>query len=104
MVSDKCLGLVESLVDFYPEAAWQRCVVHFYRNVFTAIPKGTVKDVAATLKAIHAQEGREAAEEKIQAVIRKLTKMKLGNAARIAEESAHETLSYYAFPASTREA
>ena len=26
-VSDKCLGLVESLADFYPTAKWQRCVV-----------------------------------------------------------------------------
>lgn len=39
IVSDKCLGLVESLGDFFPEAKWQRCVVHFYRNVFTATPK-----------------------------------------------------------------
>src|SRR6478752_9508340 len=46
-VSDKCLGLVESLAEFYPEAAWQRCVVHFYRNVFTATPRGKVKEVAA---------------------------------------------------------
>src|SRR5438552_62123 len=30
-ISDKCMGLVESLGDFYPEASWQRCVVHFYR-------------------------------------------------------------------------
>jgi putative transposase len=64
-VSDKCLGLVESLTDFYPDAQWQRCVVHFYRNVFTAVPKGKVKEVAAMLKAIHAQEDRQAAEEKI---------------------------------------
>src|ERR1700733_3333343 len=34
-VSDKCLGLVENLAEFYPEALWQRCVVHFYRNVWT---------------------------------------------------------------------
>lgn len=37
-VSDKCLGLVESLGEFYPEALWQRCAVHFYRNVWTAVP------------------------------------------------------------------
>jgi hypothetical protein len=37
-VSDKCLGLVENFADFYPEAKWQRCVVHFYRNVWTAVP------------------------------------------------------------------
>jgi len=65
-VSDKCLGLVESLVDFYPKAKWQRCTVHFYRNVFTIVPKSKVKVVAAMLKAIHAQEDREAAEEKVE--------------------------------------
>lgn len=54
-VSDKYLGLVESLVDFYPKAIWQRCTVHFYRNVFTVVPKSKVKDVAAMLKAIYAQ-------------------------------------------------
>ena len=40
VVSDKCLGLVESLGEFYPQASWQRCVVHFYRNVFTVVPRG----------------------------------------------------------------
>jgi transposase-like protein len=97
-VSDKCLGLVESLADFYPQAQWQRCVVHFYRNVFTAVPKGRVKEVAAMLKAIHAQEDRQAAEEKIAAVTKKLKGMRLSNAARIVEEGAKETLSYYDFP------
>ena len=97
-VSDKCLGLVESLADFYPQAKWQRCVVHFYRNVFTAVPKGRVKEVAAMLKAIHAQEDHSAAEEKIVAVTKKLRSMKLSNAAKIVEEGAKETLSYYAFP------
>lgn len=97
-VSDKCLGLVESLADFYPDAKWQRCVVHFYRNVFTVVPKSKVKDVAAMLKAIHAQEDREAAEEKVLAVVKKLKKIKMREAAKIVEQGAAETLSYYAFP------
>ena len=97
-VSDKCLGLVESLGDFYPQAKWQRCVVHFYRNVFTAVPKAKVKDVAAMLKAIHAQEDREAAKEKTAAVMKKLAAMRLAKAAKIVEEGASETLSYYDFP------
>ena len=97
-VSDKCLGLVESLTDFYPQARWQRCVVHFYRNVFTVVPKSRVKEVAAMLKAIHAQEDRQAAEEKSAAVIKKLKGMKLAQAAKLVEHSASETLSYYDFP------
>jgi len=29
IVSDACMGLVESAAEFYPEARWQRCMVHF---------------------------------------------------------------------------
>jgi len=97
-VSDKCLGLIESIANFYPHAKWQRCVVHFYRNVFTAVPRTKVRDVTAMLKAIHAQEDQEAAEEKVLAVIKKLKKQRLSKAAKIVEKGAKETLSYYSFP------
>ena len=96
--SDKCLGLVEALGEFYPEADWQRCMVHWYRNVSTATPKSKVRDVMAMLKAIHAQEDREAAEKKALDVAAKLKAMKLAKAARIVEEGAGETLSYMAYP------
>jgi transposase-like protein len=43
--------------------------VHFYRNVFNRVPATKVRDVAHMLKAIHAQESRQAAEAKVQAVI-----------------------------------
>jgi transposase-like protein len=97
-ISDKCMGLVESLGEYYPEAAWQRCTVHFYRNVFTNVPSTKVKDVAAMLKAIHAQEDREAALEKSRLVIEKLKVMKLSIAAKTVEEGVHETLAYTMFP------
>jgi len=98
VTSDKCLGLVESIADFYPEAAWQRCTVHFYRNIFKVAPKSKVKEVAAMLKAIHAQEDRQAAREKAAAVVRKLQAMKLSKASRAVAEGIEETLSYMAFP------
>jgi transposase-like protein len=97
-VSDKCLGLVENLAEFYPEANWQRCVVHFYRNVWTAVPTGKVKEVAAMLKAIHAQEDAQAAKEKAHQVVEKLRAMKLARAAEIVAAGVDETLSYYAMP------
>ena len=97
-VSDKCLGLVENLAEFYPEASWQRCVVHFYRNVWTAVPTGKVKEVAAMLKAIHAQEDAQAAKEKARQVVEKLRAMKLARAAEIVAAGVDETLSYYAMP------
>jgi transposase-like protein len=97
-VSDKCLGLVESLGEVYPEARWQRCVVHWYRNVFTVTPRNKVKEVAAMLKAIHAQEDREAALQKAKEVEKKLLTMKLAKAAQIVREGIQETLSYMSFP------
>jgi putative transposase len=98
VVSDKCLGLVESLADFYPESEWQRCAVHFYRNVWSFVPKSKVGEVTAMLKAIHAQEDREAALIKVEAVVDKLKAMKLRDAAACVEEGAEETLRYMKFP------
>ena len=97
-VSDKCFGLIDNLADFYPEAKWQRCVVHFYRNVWTAVPTGKVREVAAMLKAIHAQEDAQAARQKAEQVVAKLRAMKLSKAADIVENGMDETLSYYSFP------
>jgi transposase-like protein len=98
IVSDKCLGLVENLAEFYPDAKWQRCVVHFYRNVWTAVPTGKVKQVAAMLKAIHAQEDAQAAKEKARQVVEKLREMRLGKAADLVANGIDETLSYYSMP------
>jgi putative transposase len=97
-ISDKCLGLVEALGEFYPEASWQRCMVHWYRNVMSVVPKGRVKEVMAMLKAIHAQEDRRAACDKAQAVSEKLVTMRLSQAAAIVRDGVAETLSYMAFP------
>jgi len=97
-ISDKCLGLIESFGEFYPKASWQRCVVHFYRNVFTVVPKGKVKEVAAMLKAIHAQEDRKEALQKAAIVIKKLQAMKLSKAADVLKEGIEETVSYCEFP------
>ena len=98
LVSDKCLGLVEAVGEFYPEATWQRCMVHWYRNVMSVAPKGKVKEVMAMLKAIHAQEDRQAAREKASLVVEKLVALRLGQAATIVREGVDETLSYMAFP------
>ncbi len=98
VISDKCLGLVESVGECYPEASWQRCIVHFYRNVFTLVPKGKVRQVAAMLKAIHAQEDRREATAKLLAVVKKLRTMKLAKAAELVAGGGEETLTYYDFP------
>jgi transposase-like protein len=98
IISDACLGLAEAAAECYPKANWQRCTVHFYRNVFSHVPRTKVRLVAAMLKAIHAQESREAAQDKARDVVEKLKAMRLGAAAKLVAESIDETLGYYAFP------
>ena len=97
-VGDRCLGLLEAVNDVFPEAKYQRCVVHFYRNVFSVVPRGKMNQVAAMLKAIHAQEDKAAAIEKAAAVVAKLREMKLREAADKVEKGIAETLTYMDFP------
>ena len=98
VISDACLGLVDALAEVYPDADWQRCVVHFYRNVFSHVPNGKVRAVAAMLKAIHAQENRAAAQRKAKEVIETLKTMKLRTAAGLVDNAVNETFAFYAYP------
>jgi putative transposase len=98
IISDACLGLVEAAGELFPEAQWQRCVVHFYRNVFSHVPSGKVAEVARMLKAIHAQEDRRGAEHKVADIITKLKALRLAKAAELVATTAHQTFTYFAFP------
>lgn len=98
IVGDKCLGMLESIPEVFPDAKYQRCTVHFYRNIFSATPRNRMKEVAMMLKAIHAQECKEAAREKAEQVAAKLREMKLSSAAKKVEDGIEETLTYMDFP------
>ena len=98
IVGDKCLGMLEAVGEVFPEAKYQRCTVHFYRNIFSAVPRSKVRLVAKMLKAIHAQESKKAAREKAAAIVAELQGMTLKEAAKKVSESIDETLTYYDFP------
>lgn len=97
-ISDACMGLVESIEEIFPDADWQRCVVHAYRNVFTHVPRTKMRHVSAMLKAIHAQESREAALAKADDVVVALKSMKLKTAADWVADHIDETLTDYSYP------
>ena len=97
-ITDACIGLVASLAEFYPKGKWQRCMVHFYRNVFSVVPAKKMKEVAAMLKAIHASEDKAAAQQKATQVCEKLEGMRLKEAAKKVRDCIDETLTYYDFP------
>ena len=62
-------------------------MVHFYRNVFSHVPSTRVREVSHMLKAIHAQESREAADKKAQAIVEDLRATKMGKAADLVEQA-----------------
>ena len=98
IVGDKCMGMLEAVGEVFPDAKYQRCTVHFYRNVFSVVPKSKVKIVAKMLKAIHAQESKKASREKAKTVVAELRAMKLKEAAKKVEDGIEETLTYCDFP------
>ncbi len=98
IVGDKCLDMLEAVGEVFPDAKYQRCTVHFYRNVFSAVPCSKVKLVAKMLKAIHAQESKKAAREKAELVIAQVLEIKLKKAAKKVQDGVEETLTYCQFP------
>ena len=97
-IGDKNLGMLETIGEVFPDAKYQRCIVHFYRNVFSVVPRGKIRTVSMMLKAIHAQENKEAARRKAKEVVEELQKMKLSAAAKKVGESIEETLTFMDFP------
>jgi transposase-like protein len=97
IISDKCPGLVAAATEAVG-ARFQWFTVHFYRGVFSVVPARKREEVARMLKAIHAQEDREAAMAKAQAVAAKLVDMKLAGAAKKVLEGVADTLAYMSFP------
>ena len=98
IIGDKNLGMLQIIPEVFPEARYQRCTVHFYRNIFSVTPRNKIKAVALMLKAIHSQESKEAAREKAIQIVEKLKAMKLAKAAQKVEDGIEETLTYMDFP------
>ena len=88
-----------SIAEVFPNAAYQRCTVHFYRNALAKVPKSKRPKAAAMLKAIHAMESREASEAKALEVADELDSMRLKEAAKVVRDGYAETPDVHALPA-----
>ncbi|MCG6166214.1 transposase [Leptospira bandrabouensis] len=97
-ISYKCFGLSESIPYFFPESKWQRCIVHFFSNVFVKAPRESFKVISQMFKAIHSQENKEEALKKTNFVVERLIEMKLKEASKILFDGIKETLAYMDFP------
>lgn len=95
---DKAAAMTGAIAEVFPDAAYQRCTVRFYRNVLSKVPKSKRGQAAAMLKAIHAQESFDASMEKAGAVAEALDEMRLAAASKCVREGVVETLTYTRFP------
>ena len=97
VVSDAHSGLKAAIEAVFHGASWQRCRVHFMRNVLALIPKAEKAMVAALLRTIFAQPHREAAGEQLGLVCEMLDK-RWPNAAQLVRSAEDDILAYMAFP------
>ena len=98
IIGDKNPGMPETIPEVFPDARYQRCTVHFYRNIFSVTPRNKMKTAAMMLRAIHARGSKEAGREKALRVAEKLKEMKLNCASKKLQDGIEETLTYMDFP------
>lgn len=72
VVSDAHLGLKAAIAKVFIGAAWQRCRVHFMRNVLARVQKVQSQMVAALIRTIFAQADQEAVESQLDEVASRL--------------------------------
>ncbi len=68
VISDSHSGLVAAIRTVFLGAAWQRCRVHFVRDVFSVIERGSGEMVAATIRTIFAQTTGEQVRAQLNVV------------------------------------
>ena len=86
VVGDRCAGLVATVDSMLPKARYQRCMVHFMRNVLSKVPPTHREWASAALKAIFAMESRASALAKAETVASEMETRKLRAAANCLRE------------------
>jgi putative transposase len=101
VISDAHAGLKQAIREVFVGASWQRCRVHFMRNVLARVPKSAQSMVAATVRSIFEQPDRATAQAQLQHVVQ-LLGARFPQVVRLLAEAEEEVLAFYDFPAAHR--
>jgi putative transposase len=101
VISDAHAGLKQAIAEVFVGASWQRCRVHFMRNVLARVPKGAQPMVAATVRTVFQQSDRVAAQAQLRQVVEALQE-RFPAVVRLLEEAEEEILTFYDFPLAHR--
>lgn len=97
VISDAHEGLKLAINQVLTGTSWQRCRVHFMRNLLAHVPKRDKALVAALIKTIFAQPDRQAAGEQLKQVAQAIHQ-RWPKAAELLEKAQEDILAYMAFP------
>jgi transposase-like protein len=98
VISDAHQGLQQAIGAVLVGAAWQRCRVHFMRNVLAHVPKGDKSIAAAAIRTIFAQRNEGAARQQLAEVVKAMGS-RWPRAAEVLAGGEEEVLTYMSFPA-----
>lgn len=100
VVSDAHGGL-KAAVRKVLKAEWQRCKVHFYRNVLVHVAKRSQAEVSEAMKAVFVQRDEKSAKAKAAEVVRQF-QSRFPKAMEVFEAGIDDALSYLHYPPSHR--
>ena len=97
VISDAHVGLKGAIAAVLLGAAWQRCRVHFLRNVLSRIPKGSAEMVAAAVRTIFAQPDGQSVREQLDGIAERL-EPRFPVVAGMLRDAREDLLAFTAFP------
>jgi transposase-like protein len=100
VTSDAHEGLKKAIAQVLVGTAWQRCRVHFMRNILAKVPKSAQPEVSAAVRTVFAQPDLTAAREQLRRVAVRLAGYP--KAAALLVEAEDEILAHMAFPEAHR--
>lgn len=97
VISDAHEGLRQAIAKVLHGATWQRCRVHFMRNLLSVVPKQAQDAVAAIVRSIFSQPDHASAMAQLHEVVRMLAD-RFPQAADLLEDAAEDVLAHLHFP------
>jgi len=97
VISDAHEGLKTAVAQVLSGCSWQRCRVHFMRNLLSHVPRGDQAIVAAALRTIFAQPDQAAARQQLK-VVYEVMAARWPRAAELLISAEDDILTYMAFP------
>ena len=96
VISDAHAGLVAAIRESFPGASWQRCKVHFMRNILVHVPQREKESFASQLKEIWSAPSAEIARRRSNELAQKY-RTRFPKAIQVLEEGLEDSLAFFAF-------